>query len=172
MPRTLHQKLSAFNALLLRGCLWGAMFCLVIMTVITLMQVGARYLFSAPFSWPEEVARILMVWMTFLAMPYAYREGLLVRLESMTARMSERLHSRLEIFVHALLLLMFMLLLKESIWMVQRGSVIRATSVDVSMGWVFSVMPLSFLLLISVAVEFLTAALSRDNTDAPAGDIS
>ncbi|GAA2093968.1 TRAP transporter small permease [Brevibacterium salitolerans] len=35
--------------------------------VLVLTQVVSRYVFSSPLSWTEELARIVMVWLTFLA---------------------------------------------------------------------------------------------------------
>ncbi|WP_051297791.1 TRAP transporter small permease [Brevibacterium album] len=35
--------------------------------VLVLTQVVSRYVFSSPFSWTEELARVVMVWLTFLA---------------------------------------------------------------------------------------------------------
>lgn len=162
--------LDSFNTVMLRSCLRAAVVCLVGMTAITLIQVGARYLFSSPFAWPEEVARMLMVWMTFLVIPGAYRDGLLIRLDSVTSRIPEKLQSKLDTLIHFGLLLLFVVLLFESVWLVQKGSVIRASSVNIPMGLVFSVMPFSFLLLIAVSLEQISAAVIRKEQVPPEGD--
>ena len=168
----LNRKLQSMNSVALRSCLWIALVCLVAMTTITLLQVGARYLFSSPFAWPEEVARILMVWMTFLVVPYAYREGLLVRLESLSSKIPETLRTRIDMLIHGILLILFLLLLRESVWIVEKGSRIRTSSIDISMGWVFSVLPVSILLLIAVALEHLSSALIGNENHSPSGEAS
>lgn len=42
------------------------MLLLVAMTAIVNLQIIARYVFSAPMIWPEEVTRLTLVWVTFL----------------------------------------------------------------------------------------------------------
>ncbi|MBT5018122.1 MAG: TRAP transporter small permease subunit, partial [Planctomicrobium sp.] len=38
-------------------------------------QVFARYFFGAPISWSEEVARLALIWMTFIAAAFVMAEG-------------------------------------------------------------------------------------------------
>ena len=58
--------LSQFNDALLRICRLTALVFIGVMTLVILLQVFFRYVLNAPLSWPEEAARYLMVWMTFL----------------------------------------------------------------------------------------------------------
>jgi TRAP-type C4-dicarboxylate transport system permease small subunit len=95
----------------------------------------------------------MMVWMTFLVAPFAYREGLLVRLESLVGYLPKRGRSAIEVGAHILVAVTLIVLLRETFWMVERGSGIRSSALNVSMGWVFAVMPVSFLLLLSVTFE-------------------
>ena len=161
---TLKGILEHVNNAALRICVLGAITCLASMVIIILLQVTARYVFNSPFSWPEEISKILMVWMTFLAAPYAYRHGLFVRLESWVSRFPLGAQRGIDIGIHILLLMFFIVFLRESVWMVMRGSAIRASSVNVSMGFVFSVIPVSFLMLTSVALEHVVIALGTDST--------
>lgn len=123
------------------------------MTLVVLLQVFCRYVLNAPLSWPEEASRYLMVWMTFLVAPFAYRHGLLVRLESWVARLPKRGRRVLELVTNVLIACTLLVLLRETLWMVERGSGIRSSALNVSMGWVFAVMPVSLVLLLSVTCE-------------------
>jgi TRAP-type C4-dicarboxylate transport system permease small subunit len=52
--------------------------CLITMSfmvIIIFAQVISRYVFNASFSWSEEIARFLMVWVTFAGSAYAFRKG-------------------------------------------------------------------------------------------------
>lgn len=51
-------------------------------------QVIARYLFDAPFSWSEEVARLAMIWLTFLAAAYVMAEGGHITVDLWSSRVS------------------------------------------------------------------------------------
>ncbi len=43
---------------------------LFIMTSSIVLQVFLRYFFNKPLSWPEELSVYLMLWMSYLALPY------------------------------------------------------------------------------------------------------
>lgn len=82
----LTSALSAVNALVLRLGLWLGATCVALMVTSILIQVFFRYVLGNALAWPEELARFLMLWMTGLMAPTAYRQGgfvgidLLVRL--------------------------------------------------------------------------------------------
>lgn len=50
-------------------------FCLVSMTMLILLAVFTRYVLNDPISWAEEVARHIMIWMTFMGLGLTMREG-------------------------------------------------------------------------------------------------
>jgi TRAP-type C4-dicarboxylate transport system permease small subunit len=166
------KRLGLVNDIALRVCIFGTVTCLATMVLVIFLQVIARYVFNSPLAWPEEIARILMVWMTFLAAPYAYRHGLFVCLESWVSKFPSRIQNKIDLCIHIVLILLFILFLRESLWMVSRGSVIRASSVNISMGLVFAVMPVAFVILISVAIEHVLRSLNSDDTITPVGETS
>ena len=43
--------------------------------VVVNLQIFARYIFHAPFIWPEEVSRLLLVWITFIGGAALTRRG-------------------------------------------------------------------------------------------------
>lgn len=166
--------LSRINAIVTRACCAVAGVCLGAMTLVVLLQVFCRYVLNAPLSWPEEAARFLMVWMTFLVAPFAYREGLLVRLETGVGYLAPKPRQFLEIATHILIVFVLFVLIRESLWMTERGGAIRSSALNVSMRWVFAVLPVSFLLLLSVACELITRAYAGLKNPgaaaAPSGD--
>lgn len=62
----------------------------VVMTVLVIMQVLMRYLFSSAFSWSEEIARYLMIWVSFLGAGLALQQGLHIGVEALVTRISPR----------------------------------------------------------------------------------
>ena len=163
MSRT--RMLSRFNGIATRVFCGVAGACLAAMMLVVLLQVFCRYVLNAPLSWPEEASRFMMVWMTFLVAPFAYREGMLVRLESWVAYLPKRGQRVIEIGTHILIALTLIVLLREALWMIERGSRIRSSALNLSMGWVFAVMPVSFVLLLSVTCELTIATFFAAGKD-------
>lgn len=55
-----------------------------VMVIIILLQVFFRYVLGNALAWPEESARFLMLWMTGLMAPTAFRRGGFVSIEMLT----------------------------------------------------------------------------------------
>jgi len=66
-------------AKLMIGALVGAI------VVITLAAVWWRYVINAPLAWPEQVSRIMFVWVTFVGAAVLYRERLHVAIDMFVA---------------------------------------------------------------------------------------
>ena len=61
----LDENLEAFIC----GCL------LSVLSVIMMLQVIMRYIFSTPLSWPEDLSRYCYIWITFLSIGLTIRTG-------------------------------------------------------------------------------------------------
>jgi TRAP-type C4-dicarboxylate transport system permease small subunit len=60
------------------------------MTVTIIVQVFLRYLFLYSLSWSEEVARYLMIWVSFLGASLAVKYGFHIGVEFVVNKISER----------------------------------------------------------------------------------
>lgn len=83
---------------------------LVGMTISIILQVFCRYVLNRPLIWPEEVARMLMIWAIFLASYYALIEGGHIGLEYVKQRLPVRVTKVFD-FVSHLLMLCFLLIM-------------------------------------------------------------
>ena len=66
------QYLNTFFLRIGRQLAWIA---ILLMVMVILLQVFFRYVLNNALPWPDEVARFLMLWMTALIAPSAYRWG-------------------------------------------------------------------------------------------------
>jgi TRAP-type C4-dicarboxylate transport system permease small subunit len=64
---------------------------MALMVVAILVQVFFRYVLNNALPWPEEAARFMMLWMTGLMAPTAYRRGGFVAIDTVVAALPERL---------------------------------------------------------------------------------
>lgn len=54
---------------------WVGIAAVAGLAIVVNLQIFARYLFHSPFIWPEEIARLLLVWMTFIGAAALTRRG-------------------------------------------------------------------------------------------------
>lgn len=71
----LTNLLGRLNAVVLMVGLWLGAGALGIMLFFMLMQVFFRYFLGNALPWSEEASRFLMLWMTGLLVPTAFRQG-------------------------------------------------------------------------------------------------
>ncbi|MFF0830803.1 TRAP transporter small permease [Brevibacillus sp. NPDC003359] len=121
---------------------------LAIMVIAVFLQVLFRFLLDQPLAWTEEVARYLLIWITFLGSAYAMSIKAHIGTEYIQKYLSPRMN-KLVLVIAALCSLIFFLV------MVQQGYVLSARSMTqtsptllVPMGYVYMVIPISGALLI------------------------
>ncbi len=68
VPRALYRALGAAEEAV-------AMALLVGIVAVVALQVVGRYLLTNPFIWPEEVTRLMLVWLTFIGGAAVTRRG-------------------------------------------------------------------------------------------------
>ena len=81
----LLRLLAQINTVLLRVSRQIAWVALGLMVLVILAQVFFRYVLNAALAWPEEAARFLMLWMTALMAPSAFRWGGFVAIDMVPA---------------------------------------------------------------------------------------
>ena len=184
----LLRTISGVNSAVLglgRQVAWMA---LGLMVVVILLQVVFRYVFNNALAWPDEAARFLMLWMTGLIAPSAFRWGGFVAIDMLPLALPR---------VAGLLLTLVLLLLSLSVlaMALQHGynhtmgfggnfdssslrlpfDLIGFESMKVKLRYMYGSLLLGMILLLSVNVELIlrTAAslISPDailpSTDAP-----
>lgn len=71
----IHNALYQLNAVLGKMGSRIAATAMLLMVVVILLQVFFRYVLNNALPWPDEAARFLMLWMTGVLAPVAYRHG-------------------------------------------------------------------------------------------------
>lgn len=87
----LFTLLVAVNSAILRVGRTFAWVALGLMVAVILLQVFLRYVLNQALPWPDEAARFLMLWMTGLIAPSAYRWGGFVAIEMLPQALPKRL---------------------------------------------------------------------------------
>jgi TRAP-type transport system small permease protein len=78
--KNLKEKISLIMNRIHLGSIYLAMALLVGMAIIIIINVFMRYILNSGLRWGEEVAKLLMVWFTFIAMAVGVKQGLHISL--------------------------------------------------------------------------------------------
>ncbi len=148
--QTLEFALAAIVAALVLIVLWG---------------VASRFLFDAPSWWTEELARLLLIWLTMLGAPVALARhehlGLEVFVETLDAATRRRLaiFSELVVIVFSLTVLLYGggILVTETL---RAGQ--STPALGVPMGYAYLAAPIGGLGLVMVGVDRLWRLFAAD----------
>ena len=101
------------------ACLFVAGSCLVVITLIVPYGVFTRYVLNSAASWPEPMAVLLMIVMSFLSAVVCYREYLHIGVGVLPALLAEPAKSVLGWFLEACMLVTNLFMLVWGIKLVQ-----------------------------------------------------
>lgn len=88
-------------------CKISMMTMVPIMTAIIFMQVILRYVFLSPLTWPEELARYILIWISCLGSAYAVRKGLHISVVFIKNKLPQPIMAVTTIVVHLLVICFF-----------------------------------------------------------------
>ena len=126
---------------------------MVAMAVVVFLQVFYRYVLDAPLSWPEEIARLLVVWLTFVGGYMAMREHRHVGFDLLVKKVSPRVQAVIRILGRAMVVV-FLLVVVGQGWIFMRKFIgVEMPYTGLSIGiFAYSVFPISGALMILQAV--------------------
>jgi TRAP-type C4-dicarboxylate transport system permease small subunit len=101
------------------ACLFVAGSCLVIITIIVPYGVFTRYVLNSAASWPEPLAVLLMIVMSFLSAVVCYREHLHIGVGVLPAFLNEPAKSVLGLFLEICMLATNLFMVNWGIKLVQ-----------------------------------------------------
>ena len=121
--------------------------------------------------WPDEAARFLMLWMTGLMAPSAYRRGGFVAIDMIERFLPPRVVAGLALFLLALSLMVLIVGLQLSLkhvssgWLFSSSSLwipldwIGAKSFKLKLAWMYMSLTVGIVLLIAVSAELILRQL-------------
>lgn len=79
-----------WNDLVLPIGRWVSIVAIALMVLAILIQVFFRYVLNAALPWPDEAARFMMLWLTGLMAPIAFRQGGFVAIDMVVTALPMR----------------------------------------------------------------------------------
>jgi TRAP-type transport system small permease protein len=142
---------------------------LSVILVLAMGEIVSRYLTGHSLVWVDELSRLLFVWLTFLAAAAAFHHRIHFRVVLLWRAMSQRVRQRLEVIVDFISLCFAIVLLTQSLHIIDLTHVQRTTALQIPMSYVYSVVPLAALLImVFILLRWAEAAQTRQLPD-PAG---
>ena len=136
-----------------------------LMVIIILIQVFFRYGLNSALPWPDEAARFLMLWMTGLIAPSAYRWGGFVSID-MLQRFLPKILSNILVFLILIISLTVLLIgFEMGLKHINAGWIFSSSSIKIpysllggkteamKLAWMYMSLPVGIFLLIMVNVE-------------------
>ncbi len=151
---------------------WALILCLGAMTAVVFANVSLRYLTNESIPWADEVARYLMIWMTFLGAGLVLRHGGHVAITNLQEGLPGPAQRGLRILIVLLLLGFFAFMMWVGREYMLRMQFQKTPATRISFIWIYAAMPVGFGLLIVhlllTAKAFVTAGRHEPAEDAGA----
>ena len=155
------QNINTFFLRIGRQIAWIA---ILLMVIVIIIQVFFRYVLNNALPWPDEVARFLMLWMTGLIAPSAYRWGGFVSID-MLQRFLPKILSNILVFLILIISLTVLLIgFEMGLKHINAGWIFSSSSIKIpysllggkteamKLAWMYMSLPIGILLLISVNI--------------------
>jgi TRAP-type C4-dicarboxylate transport system permease small subunit len=144
--------MQTFERYFLAANRWALILLLAAMSVIIFTNVALRYLTDSSIEWAEEVARHMMIWLTFLGAGPVLRYGGHIAVENLQDALPRALGIALRVLVAALLFGFFGFMVWYG-WLYMQRTMFQLTPVtQIPFAYIYSAMAIGGLLLI---VHFL-----------------
>lgn len=127
---------------------------LVISTsIIVFIEIIFRYFLSFSLGWSSELAKNFFVWMSFLGAAVCIKRGMHFSFPLFIHRIPLKTRRFIEIFTNILIILFVVILLVSGVESFQQSLRQTFIALDISYGWLFSVIPISAILMIIYLVQ-------------------
>ena len=157
--------LQNINTFILRIGRQFAWIAILLMVIVIIIQVFFRYVLNNALPWPDEVARFLMLWMTGLIAPSAYRWGGFVSIDMLQRFLPKTLSNILIFLILIISLTVLLIGFEMGLRHINAGWIFSSSSIKIpysllggkteamKLAWMYMSLPVGIFLLISVNIE-------------------
>ena len=123
---------------------WACGLLMTAITVLVFLQVITRYVLAYPFDWPEELARMLFVWVALLGAVLAFRKAGHFSIEAFTNLLPPPLRRGVSVLLRLTLLAFLLLVAYLGLDATVRVREQLSTAMEISMSYGYAAVPVSF----------------------------
>ena len=140
--------MDTFERTLMRANRAALIMLLAAMALIIFANVVLRYTTSQSIEWAEEVARHMMIWLTFLGAGPVLRYGGHIAVDNMQDSLPRAVAVTVRLMIAVLLFAFFGFMVWYGVQYMERTQYQLTASTQVSMAWVYASMPVGGVLLL------------------------
>lgn len=138
---------------------------IITMVIITTVEVVRRYVFGKSYLWAEELVKFLLVAVTFIGGPAAYRAGGLAFLDLITARLNQKVQDIITVFNN-------IVIVAACAWLAKLGfaysfspmvAKMFSTGLHLKMTYIYLTIPVGFVLMMFFAIEQILLTVTKKN---------
>lgn len=126
---------------------WVNAFFLLMMVLVILLQVIARYAFNHALPWPEELGRFLFAWIVFLGTVSVIQADEMLNLDLVYRYIPKGTGAGLRLVVSVIVFVFLLVMMKGGYELMIRQASQRSVGLEVPMGIVYFVIPFGTLLM-------------------------
>lgn len=120
----------------------GACAMLVIASALGVFQIVTRFVLEQPAEWSEILIRVSLIWMVFLGIPMAFRQGAMVSVDVLYRWSPPRIKRMLDAVVSVAALALMLVVLWYGFDYAMRGRVQSMAGLEsISMVWAYLALP-------------------------------
>lgn len=157
--------MKTFDHILVSLNKWVVVLLLAVMSVIVFTNVALRYTTNYSITWAEEVARYLMIWMTFLGAGLVLRFGGHVAITNLHDLLSARGRQLIRILIAVILFAFFAVMMWVGYEYMSRMGRQMTPATRISFSYIYAAMPIGFALLILHFAMTVRAFVNGEATD-------
>ncbi len=116
-------------------------FCVILFPNIA--QVLRRYAFGSSFIWPEELSRIMLLWITCLGVTLCARDNKHLSLDLFLNKLPRKIKFFVDIFDNMVVVIFGVIMSLQGCGLMGRVA-IRFTSTSIPLKWVYLAIPIGF----------------------------
>ncbi len=135
------------------------------MTLVVATQVFFRYVLNQSLFWSEELARFLLVWLSFLGASVAYRRKVHPGIDVLSSRMPAVARKIFAVIVHVVSLAFFFVMVLYGYRFAYFVRLQISPALYVPKWVIFSIVPVSGLIFLIHGITFLLHELKRESRD-------
>nr|WP_319391124.1 TRAP transporter small permease [uncultured Cohaesibacter sp.] len=136
---------------------------LSVLVIIVFFNVLGRYILGEGFTWAEEAARFLFVWLTFIGAVIAYRKHAHIGMDLLTSIAPAKVRRILEALALGLSIIFLVVWGYSSFQLMMRSMSFLTPSLEIPRGWIYAIAPASAgLMLIIAGVRLVGLLLGRN----------